>query len=241
MKHKKPTGNILFILTLVLISSVGIGFSSWILGDTIIKGDNGEVGVEIGKYQNLDGILTLDKTKGDDNTGISSFKFNKDGFINNNEIDVNAGCLSAYLKLDTEKVRNVFNNGSNNSYSSLYVASKLSFNSNNSSNSFTLIRDNYISLNNSSSNKGVNTSYFPSSNPERVIELSAENSINGEILETKMSGFSDSMISASGNSFLGITITYIFKINYENVDFETELYPNLMGSKFNFYFGIGGF
>lgn len=79
MKHKKPTGNILFILTLVLISSIGIGFSSWALGNTITPG-NGEINVEIGEYSDYVDCVTLDDTK--PNGGYIPLSYTTTGFIN---------------------------------------------------------------------------------------------------------------------------------------------------------------
>lgn len=86
MKHKKPTRNILFILTLVLISSVGIGFSSWALGNTITPG-NGEINVEIGEYSDYVDCVTLDDTK--PNGGYIPLSYTTTGFINKTSSSLN--------------------------------------------------------------------------------------------------------------------------------------------------------
>lgn len=86
MKHKKPTGNILFILTLVLISSVGIGFSSWALGNTVTPG-NGEINVEIGEYSDYVDCVTLDDTK--PNGGYIPLSYTTTGFINKTSSSMN--------------------------------------------------------------------------------------------------------------------------------------------------------
>lgn len=86
MKHKKPAGNILFILILVLISSVGIGFSSWALGNTVTPG-NGEINVEIGEYSDYVDCVTLDDTK--PNGGYIPLSYTTTGFINKTSSNLN--------------------------------------------------------------------------------------------------------------------------------------------------------
>lgn len=108
MKHKKPTGNILFILTLVLISSVGIGFSSWALGNTIIPG-NGEINVEIGEYGDYVDCVTLDDTK--PNGGYIPLSYTTTGFINKTSTKTDAptykteGELTFFVKFNLKNCK----------------------------------------------------------------------------------------------------------------------------------------
>ena len=108
MKHKKPTGNILFILTLVLISSVGIGFSSWALGNTITPG-NGEINVEIGEYSDYVDCVTLDDTK--PNGGYIPLSYTTTGFINKTSTKTDAptykteGELTFFVKFNLKNCK----------------------------------------------------------------------------------------------------------------------------------------
>lgn len=78
MKKRKLYGNIYFILLLLLVSTIGIGFSSWLIGDNNINGDSGNVSVAIGTYNDA---ISINTKKGDN--GVFPYTFCDKGLLNN--------------------------------------------------------------------------------------------------------------------------------------------------------------
>lgn len=86
MKINKLSKNILFML-FVPIFLFGTGFSSWILAEGGAAGlsDSFDVQGNFGNVVMLNKYISLNQFKGDNNSGISSFKYNSNyGFIKDN-------------------------------------------------------------------------------------------------------------------------------------------------------------
>lgn len=226
----------IFILSLILISCIGVGFSSWIISGNNSSG-KGDVNINVGDYIDNNGIASMNVEK--EENGVKCFSFCKDGFVNDNAIDINNGYLYAYLKLDVNKIKEAYKNPSDTStYTSLFFTSYLTFETSSSSNLFTLISENFISTKNDSS-CGISAFYYSNLNPKRLINLNSDSSISNGLLTSNFSGFNEGHFANS--TYFYLTLKFNFKIDYEKIDFETLIYPNLVNSKFSFNFGIGGY
>lgn len=222
-------GGLLFLTNLSLVLT---GFSSWLL-----RNDNLDANVNVSVGNVIDGttIAFLDKTKGDDNTGITSFKYCKDGFVNNDEIDINKGYYYAYLKLNIENIKKAYGDVNNDTaYTSLHLNTSLKYECNNQ---FTFITESFIST--IGSNSGISYFYTVDTGTNAKY-LSGTNSISNGTLESSINGF-DSRFFNSSNKYINVTIKYCFQIDYTTVDFETSIFPNLEGGNFVFSFALGGY
>lgn len=115
----------IFILSLILISCVGVGFSSW-----IIEGNNnsanGDVNINVGEVNGLySDAISIDTSK--PNNGIEPLYYTTKGFINKDSSSTNvpnstsAGFYNIYFQFDINKCRNYFKD-----YNSLYIEFNLS-------------------------------------------------------------------------------------------------------------------
>lgn len=103
-------GKMNLILLLCLTSIVSIGFSSWSFteNDPISETINGDFEVE--NIVNSADYIYLDTTKGDNNTGISCFKYTNTGYLDANSIVTDTGYLKVYYKINQKKCAEFFNN-----------------------------------------------------------------------------------------------------------------------------------
>jgi len=225
-----------FILTLVVFSLIGVGFSSYLIEGNNNSGKS-DININVGDYIDNNGIASMNLEKAED--GVKCFSFCKDGFVNDNVIDINNGYLYAYLKLDVNRIKEAYKNPSDTSaYTSLFFTSYLTFETSSSSNLFTLISENFISTKDDST-CGISAFYYSNLNTNRLIYLNSDNSISNGLLTSNFSCFNEGTFTNS--TYFYLTLKFNFKIDYEKIDFETIIYPYLVNSKFSFNFGIGGY
>lgn len=229
-------GGVLILSTLSLFS---VGFASWCIG----ANDNATLSFDVSADNiiNINDFIQLDKSQGDNNTGIACFDYCKDGFVNNGEVDVNNGFFYVYAKLNLDEIRNIYGEVSDeNTYTSFAITTKLSFSSGDGS-IFSLIALNYIyPYTDSGDNKcGVQANYR-SENEAAIHNLVSNNEINDSVLSSSFNGFQKELFY-SNNHFAYITISYNFKIDYTKCSFDTDIYPHLKNSKFYVSFGMGGY
>lgn len=96
-------GGLLFLSSLSLIS---VGFASWNVGNA--EGASANFSVDADRVFNIGEIIQLDKSKGDNNTGIACFDYCKDGFVNDDQVDINNGLFYVYAKLDLDAIRKAY-------------------------------------------------------------------------------------------------------------------------------------
>ena len=115
----------IFILSLILISCVGVGFSSWIIEGSNSSG-KGDVNINVGEVNGLySDAISIDTSK--PNNGIEPLYYTDKGFINKDSSSTNvpngssAGYYNIYFKFDINKCRSYFKE-----YNSLYIEFNLS-------------------------------------------------------------------------------------------------------------------
>jgi len=95
------------LLFLTSISIVSIGFSSWSITAESTAELNGNIQVD--NVISSDKYVYLDKTKGDNNTGISCFKYQEYGYMNSDLSAVSSkGYIKAYFTLDLKMCQELF-------------------------------------------------------------------------------------------------------------------------------------
>lgn len=220
---------IITLSSLCIISTIACGFSAWVWTEN----NEPEVSVDVEVGEVFDDVVLLDTSKGTNNTGITCFSYCKDGFINNGEIDINFGYLYLFLKMNCVSIRKLYGNPSDTSaYTSLYLASELSFTPGDSS-SFTLINSNYLDT-----SKDVNSTYTVGSSSNQN-SLAMSSSISKGVLSTSSNGFNKDHIATG--QYVYVTMSYRFSIDYTITDFETTLFSRMDQSKFNLKLGVGGY
>lgn len=84
--------NTIIISTLLVASIASIGFSSWLIEGGGVKGDNGIIDVEVGKFEDFTDCITIDESK--DNGGFIPLYYCSTGFINSSTSSSNAPSVS---------------------------------------------------------------------------------------------------------------------------------------------------
>lgn len=225
-------GGLLFLSSLSLFS---VGFASWNVGNA--EGASANFSVDADRVFNIGEIIQLDKSKGDNNTGITCFDYCKDGFVNDGEVDINNGLFYVYAKLDLDAIRKAYGKTDDVSvYTSLFINVNLSFFSGNGD-AFSLIDENYI-YPYQGKDCGIQAIYAGEDGKGHY--LSSSNSIDKGVLSSSFNGFEQSLFLET-NHYAYLTISYSFKIDYTKLNFETDIYPYLKNSKFHVSFGMGGY
>ncbi len=94
-------GKITIFSVLCIISLISIGFASWTI--------TGEIEEELSGIIKTDTIINskeyvlLDTTKGDNNSGITCFKYYEQGYLDNEGYLSNYGYITTYYKLNLKK------------------------------------------------------------------------------------------------------------------------------------------
>ena len=105
--------NLIFLLC--MLSLVSIGFSSWSI---TLDAINVDANISVDNVVNSEDYIYLDTTKGDNNTGISCFKYKNNGYLDNNGEISNTGYINAYFIIDLNKCKLLFSK-SNSIYLSI--------------------------------------------------------------------------------------------------------------------------
>ena len=98
------------LVFLTTVSIVSVGFSSW----SITAETQAEIGgrIEVDNVISSDKYIKLDKTKGENNTGIECFKYKENGYLDDDGLTVtDTGYIYAYLTMDLEKCNELFIGG----------------------------------------------------------------------------------------------------------------------------------
>ena len=103
------------ILVLCMLSLISIGFSSW---NITLDAINVDANISVDNVVNSEDYIYLDTTKGDNNTGISCFKYKNNGYLDNNGEISNTGYINAYFIIDLNKCKLLFSK-SNSIYLSI--------------------------------------------------------------------------------------------------------------------------
>lgn len=231
----RKIANTILISSLLVASVASIGFSSWLIGNSEVKSD---INIDVGDMIDNNDLLMLDTTKGINNSGITCFGYCKDGFVNDNEIDINTGYLYFYLKLDINKIKEAYKNPSDlSTYSSLFITSSLEFIPSDTSSTFTLIDNSYMSAANNSTGSVI--AIYTVDEGTITNSLALDNILlNGKFSST-FNGFKYNFFNS--NNYIYVTLRYRFNIDYIKTDFEKTIYPYLTNATFKVTFGVGGY
>ena len=95
------------IVLLCILSLISVGFSSWsiTIDDRYIDGN-----ISTDNVINSEDYIYLDTTKGDNNTGISCFKYKKEGYLGSDNNITDKGYIDAYFIIDLNKCKTLFAN-----------------------------------------------------------------------------------------------------------------------------------
>lgn len=94
------------ILTFLCISIFGIGFSSFIIGTTgDFNNELNDINISYGNLYSMSDFVYLDRTKGDNYSGIDMFEYNSQGFVNDETV-TNFCNITFFILLDTNNFYN---------------------------------------------------------------------------------------------------------------------------------------
>lgn len=219
----------IFILSLILISCVGVGFSSWIIEGSNSSG-NGDVNINVGEVNGLySDAISIDTSK--PNNGIEPLYYTEKGFINKDSSSKNvpnstsAGFYNIYFQFDINKCRNYFKD-----YNSIYIEFNLST-TNNTEMPISNFLVSELSISSNDSFFNYPNKKVSSSDITPLEQIT--NYIKGSIrLDHALRNFS--------NTFNGLTYIEI-KPRYTNR--FTSIYTSLKdkGISFNLSVGLGGY
>lgn len=121
MKLNKKSINIL--LGLCLLSMISVGFSSWLVNETgMIDNPNADGSVETENVVSLGDLVYLDTTQGDNNSGVKTFKYKVNGYLNDLGNVSDRTKFACYFTIDLQKTYDEFS-----SYSGLELDLSLGY------------------------------------------------------------------------------------------------------------------
>lgn len=94
-------GKITLFSVLCVLSLISIGFASWTITGETIEELSGII--ETDTIINSKEYVLLDSTKGDNNSGITCFKYYEQGYLDNEGYLSNYGYITTYYKLNLKK------------------------------------------------------------------------------------------------------------------------------------------
>ena len=221
----------IFILSLILISCVGVGFSSWIIeGGNNISG-KGDVNINVGEVNGLySDAISIDTSK--PNNGIEPLYYTDKGFINKDSSSDKVPSSQSYAELGfnliihANKLKNYFS-----SYDSLHIYPYLGVSGNNSI-SFDDTEFESIKL---TMNNIIFSSSINDENNKLSSALISSNNIKGKV------SIDNFLLTYSGDIETSINFKFKMKSTYSSTRWKSLFYERLPNSTIYFYFDVGAY
>ena len=220
------------LLFLTSISIVSIGFSSWSITAETTAELNGNIQVD--NVISSDKYVYLDTTKGDNNTGISCFKYQDYGYLNDDGTAVtDTGYIKAYFTMDLEKCNELFVGD----YRSIQIDFKLHFTDETTTNlnlfKYAITEQGYQDISSECilENNNIKMSKSEVLGSDSVVEYKSTFVFNN-LLEYYESNTSNktidfeirySLFATTGNFFYNNIFKYLYQDMIELINFQLEV------------------
>lgn len=222
----------IFILSLILISCVGVGFSSWLI-EGGNSSANGDVNINVGEVNGLySDAISIDTSK--PNNGIEPLYYTTKGFINkdsSSEKDKQPNSqsyaeLGFNIIIHGNKLVNYFSN-----YNSLYIYPYLSVSGNNA---ISFSDTEFESIKLTMNNVIFSSSIYDENNNLSSALISSTN-VKGKV------SIDNFLLTYNRDIEASINFKFKMKSTYSSTRWSALFYERLPNSTISFYFDVGAY